>query len=91
MSIDTGVNGVDVSEGQRRIDSLRFVRGTGTCQTTIHVAIQRLGVLLSCHPKSRTERKKTDQPTNPNRAGVRGVRDRPTDCGGGEGQRLPNM
>ena len=40
---------------------------------------QRLGVLLSCHPRSRTVRKKADQPTNPNRPGVRGVRDRPTD------------
>ena len=34
---------------------------------------QRHGVLLSCHPKSRTVRKKADQPTNPNHPGVRGV------------------
>ena len=35
---------------------------------------------------SRTVRKIADQPPNPNRPGVRGVRDRPTDSGGGEAE-----
>ena len=47
------------------------------------------------HPKSRTVRKIADQPANPDRPGVRGVRDRPTDFGltlggGQKKQRLPN-
>jgi hypothetical protein len=47
------------------------------------------------HPKSRTVRKIADQPANPDRPGVRGVRDRPTDFGltlggGRKKQRLPN-
>eukprot|EP00964_Phaeocystis_antarctica_P013102 scaffold7181_cov48-Phaeocystis_antarctica.AAC.1 len=45
----------------------------------------------SCHPKSRIVRKKADQPSGPNRPGVRGVRDRPTDSWRRRSQRLPNM
>ena len=55
------------------------MRETTPASTALIYAPQQAGVLLSCHPKSRTVRKKADQPTNPNRPGVRGVRDRPTD------------
>ena len=37
--------------------------------------LRRGGFTKFCHPKSRTVRKKADQPTNPNHPGVRGVRD----------------